>query len=107
MAGIDKDAVTRVHFMCRDYLRVCNRNQVNALWEYINIKHRYPFTWKKSMGATGILAYWVVLEENKNDEYLTLIWEDFTSYWTFILGMLMVQDEYNKYNPNWKSPIRK
>lgn len=102
-----KENIIRSYSYCKNYLKLCNKKQVDALWEYINLKHRYPFTWKKSQGAFGILSYWEVLAQNSNNEYETLIWDDFIGYWTFILGMLMVQDEYNKYNPNWKSPLKK
>lgn len=104
----DKENIYRAYEYCKSYLKLCNRKQIDALWEYINLKHRYPFTWSKSAGIVGILAYWEVLAKNDDKHYSdTLIWDDFIGYWTFILGMLMVQDEYNKYNPNWKSPLKK
>lgn len=104
---ITKESIAKVHGWCREYLSYCNRKQTDALWEYIKMKAKDEFTWTKVTGVVGILAFWNSLEENKAGKYNEIIYDNFCSYWTFMLGMLMVQDEYNKYNPKWKSPLKK
>jgi len=100
--------VYKVFDYCSNYLDKLNDKQVGALWEYINMMNRHNDydLMKKEFGRCSILSYFchIKIDETKSEfERFTLL----SGYWKAMLMILLVQDEYNKNNPNYKSKIVK
>lgn len=109
----EKETIQRRYEYCITYFKKLNTKQVNALWEYLKITNtktdrtqRFPLM-KKNFGKLAVIKYLTDLRDNINNgyEYSALVAEDLFSIWHVIIGMLLMQDEYNKYNPNYKSKI--
>ena len=101
--------VIKCYDFCTCYLDKLNRNQCRALYRYFEMKHKdidMLFTDKGRVACLYVLSTLKAkaTDEDSVDNYS--IWTKLTEAWTFMLGMLMVQDEYNRYNPNYKSPIK-
>ena len=100
--------VNKCYDYCADYLDKLNHNQINALYKYFTMKFKDCKMLSKGMGRVACLHVLVWLKTQAKDEDTVenySIWQKLTDVWTFMLGMLMAQDEYNKYNPNYKSRI--
>lgn len=102
------EEVYKVFNYCSAYLDKLNDKQVGALWEYINMMNRHSDydLMKKEFGRVAILSYFVhiKMDETKSEfKRFDLL----TGYWKAMLVMLLVQDEYNINNPNYKSKLIK
>jgi hypothetical protein len=102
------EEVYKVFNYCSAYLDKLNDKQINALWEYINMMNRHNDydLMKKEFGRVAILSYFVhvKMDETKSEfERFELL----SGYWKAMVVMLLVQDEYNINNPNYKSKLIK
>ena len=100
--------VNKCYDYCTEYLDRLNHNQINALYKYLKMKFK-DCDMLVTAGRVACLHVLVWLRTQAKDENTDenfFIWQKLIDVGTFMLGMLMVQDEYNKYNPNYKSILK-
>ena len=104
-----KDKVLENYGFCSNYLDKLNNKQVDAVWEYLNIRNKGEGLMKKEFGRVAVLHSLVKIKEKIEDGDTIENYSIFctlSEIWHLMLGMLLVQDEYNKYNPNYKSKVK-
>lgn len=104
--------VNKMYSICTNYLDKLNRKQVIALAKFLeiynkdNTKHLSHYD---RIYCLNELIFIKMKIEDDSVDYADIhnnhIHERLAQIWTFMLGMLMVQDEYNDHNPNYKSKI--
>ena len=110
----DREKIDRGYAYCMEYFKKLNSKQVDGVWEYLKlINKKLDKTPKfdllpKKYGRVAVLKFFGDLKNNTNDAYYypELIYEDFMAIWHIIIGMLLMQDEYNRYNPNYTPKIK-
>ena len=104
------EEVKKQYDLCVSYTRKLNHNQIGALYEFLLIFNKECDHLSKKSGLVAIFREFVfILEQVHKDEdslHNHFIDQKFTEIWMFMLGMLMVQDEYNRFNKNYKSKIK-
>jgi len=108
---MSKEAIERIYDYCVHYLDGLNSNQVHATWEYINILNKHGEDKEydlmtKLCGRVAILDYLFKLKENKRNLLDEIVYDRLSSIWTVMIGMYLVQDEYNRFNKNYKSKVK-
>jgi len=104
-----KESVNKLYGICSDYLDKLNDKQVNTLYKYMTMRFKEYSFMSDDFGRVSILQVLIHIkcEAKDEDSFENLsIYEKLSDCWTFMLAMLMVQDEYNKSNPNYKSKIK-
>lgn len=105
-----KENVLQNYGFCSTYLDKLNNKQVDAVWEYLNMafKKRMDIL-PKEHGRAAVLHTLIKIKEGIEEGDTVHNYSIFTTFseiWHIMVGMLLVQDEYNKYNPNYKSKVK-
>ena len=103
-------SIERMYNYCESYIQKLNHNQRDALYEYFLMVNKECDHLKKSNGVVALLHEIIYIKNKADKDKDTVMnectYEELRNVWSVMIGMFLVQDEYNKYNKNYKSKIR-
>ena len=104
-----QDSIIRIYNYCTDCLDKLNHNQISALYRFFTMKFKDCDMLSKEMGRVACLhtLVWLRCKSKDEDSFDNMnIYSTLCEVWHFMLGMLMMQDEYNKYNKNYIPKVK-
>ena len=102
-------AIEDLFDVCKKYLNKLNSNQRGAMYEYFKMTNKGCDHFAKEMGIVALANELIYIKSKAtHDDSITNlgVFQNLRCAWSVMLGMLLVQDEYNKYNPNYKSKVK-